>query len=97
MAYEAGLHDSAWARRCEGRGGGVCGVATGRGPVDPLSLLKVRALWMVALRLVRLVRLMALMVSKFGTEDKELLWLRRCGLLKAVNRRGLVIVGCDRC
>jgi len=64
------------------------------GPVDPLSLLKVRALWIVALRLVRL---MALMVSKFGTEDKELLWLRRCGLLKAVNRRGLVIVGCDRC
>jgi hypothetical protein len=42
------------------------------------------------------VRLMALMVSKFGTEDKELLWLRRCGLLKVVNRRGLVIVGCDR-
>jgi hypothetical protein len=41
------------------------------------------------------VRLMALMVSKFGTEDKELLWRRRCGLLKAVNRRGLVIVGCD--
>jgi hypothetical protein len=58
-----------------------------------LSLLKVRALWIVALRLVRL---MALMVSKFGTEDKELLWLRRCGLLKVVNRRGLVIVGCDR-
>jgi hypothetical protein len=24
------------------------------------------------------------------------LWLRRCGLLKVVNRRGLVIVGCDR-
>jgi len=93
MAHEAGLRDSAWARRCEGRGGGVCGVATGRGPVDPLSLMKVRALWIVALRLVRL---MALMVSKFGTEDKELLWLRRCGLLKVVNRRGLVIVGCDR-
>jgi hypothetical protein len=37
------------------------------------------------------VRLMALMVSKFGTEDKELLWLRRCGLLKAENRRELVI------
>jgi len=87
MAHEAGLRDSAWAWRCEGRGGGV---ATGRGPVDPLSLLKVRALWIVALRLVRL------MVSKFGTEDKELLWLRRCGLLKVVNRRGLVIVGCDR-
>ena len=42
------------------------------------------------------VRLMALMVSKFGTEDKELLWRRRCGLLKAVNRRGLVTVVCDR-
>ena len=42
------------------------------------------------------VRLMALMVSKFGTEDKEPLWRRRCGLLKVVNRRGLVIVGCDR-
>jgi len=49
-----GLRDSAWARRCEGRGGGVCGVAAGRGLVDPLSLLKVRALWMVALRLVLL-------------------------------------------
>jgi hypothetical protein len=23
---------------------------------------------------------LALMVSKFGTEDKELLWWRRCGL-----------------
>ena len=37
-----------------------------------------------------------LMVSKFGTEDKEPLWRRRCRLLKAVNRRGLVTVGCDR-
>jgi hypothetical protein len=37
-----------------------------------------------------------LMVSKFGTEDKELLWRRRCELLKAVNRHGLVTVGCDR-
>jgi hypothetical protein len=63
-AHEAGLRDSAWARRCEGRGGGVCGVAAGRGPVDPLSLLKVRALWMVALQLV------LLLVSKFGIEDK---------------------------
>jgi len=34
--------------------GGVCGVAAGQGPVDPMSLLKVRALWMVALRLVLL-------------------------------------------
>jgi hypothetical protein len=42
------------------------------------------------------VRLMALMVSKFGTEDNELLWRWRCGLLKAVNRRGLVTVVCDR-
>ena len=42
------------------------------------------------------VRLMALMVSKFGTEDNELLWRRRCGLLKAVNQRGLVTVVCDR-
>jgi hypothetical protein len=31
------------------------------------------------------VRLMALLVSKFGTKDKRLLWRRRCGLLKAVN------------
>jgi hypothetical protein len=54
MAQETGLRDSAWARRCEGRGCGVCGVAAGRGPVDPLSLLKARALWMVALRLVLL-------------------------------------------
>jgi len=42
------------------------------------------------------VRLMALLVSKFGTEDKELLWRRCCELLKAVNRRGLVTVVCDR-
>jgi hypothetical protein len=42
------------------------------------------------------VRLLALMVSKFGTEDEELLWRQRCGLLKAVNRRGLVTVGYDR-
>jgi hypothetical protein len=40
--------------------------------------------------------LLALMVSKFGTEDKEPLWRRRCRLLKAVNRRGLVTIGCDR-
>ena len=42
------------------------------------------------------VRLMALMVSKFGTEDKKLVWRRRCGLLKAVNRSGLVTIGYDR-
>jgi hypothetical protein len=54
MAHEAGLRDFTWARRCEGRGGSVCGITAGRGPVDPLSLLKVKALWMVALRLVLL-------------------------------------------
>jgi hypothetical protein len=52
IAHETGLCDSTWARRCEGRGCGVCGVVTRRGPVDSLSLLKARALWMVALRLV---------------------------------------------
>ena len=31
-----------------GKGCGVCDVAAGRGPVDLLSLLKARALWMVA-------------------------------------------------
>ena len=50
----------------------------------------------VAVGAVAGVRLIALMVIKFGTEDKELLWRRRCGLLKAVNQRGLVTVGCDR-
>jgi len=30
-----------------GKGCGVCDVVAGRGPVDPLSLLKARALWMV--------------------------------------------------
>ena len=35
MVHEAGLRDSAWSRRCEGRGGGVCGVAVGgEGTVD---------------------------------------------------------------
>jgi hypothetical protein len=47
MAHEMGLRDSAWAWRCEGRGCGVCGVVAGRGPIDPLSLLKARALWML--------------------------------------------------
>jgi len=51
MVHETRLRDSAGARRCKGRG---CGVAVGGGPVDPLSLLKTRALWMVALRLVLL-------------------------------------------
>jgi hypothetical protein len=51
MAHEMGLCDSAWARRCEGRGCGVCGVAAGRGPNDLLSLLKARALWMLLLLL----------------------------------------------
>ena len=50
----------------------------------------------VAVGAVAGVRLIALMVIKFGTEDKELLWRRRCGLLKAVNQHGLVIVGWDR-
>jgi hypothetical protein len=36
-----------------------------------------------------------LMVSKFGTKDKKLVWRRRCGLLKAVNWRGLVTIGYD--
>jgi hypothetical protein len=44
MTHKTRLCDSAWARRCEGRGGGVCGVAAGRGPVDPLSLLKAMVL-----------------------------------------------------
>jgi len=71
MVHEAGLYDSAWSRRCEGRGSGVCGVAAGRG-LDPLSLLKVRALWMVALQLVVLlgVRLLALMVFNTNLELK---------------------------
>jgi len=54
MAQETRFRDSACAWRCERRGCGVCGIAAGRGPVDPLSLLKARALWMVALRLVLL-------------------------------------------
>lgn len=33
MVHEAGLRDSAWSRRCDGRGGGVCGVSAGRGPL----------------------------------------------------------------
>jgi len=31
MVHEAGLRDYAWSLQCEGRGGGVCGVAAGRG------------------------------------------------------------------
>jgi hypothetical protein len=70
MVHEAGLRDSAWSRRCEGIGGGVCGVAAGRGPVDPVSLLKVRALWMVALRLVLLLLGVRLMGCKTNLESK---------------------------
>jgi len=36
MAQKTGLRDSAWAQWCEGRGCGVCGIATGWGPVDAL-------------------------------------------------------------
>ena len=50
----------------------------------------------IAIGVVAGVWLIALMVIKFGTKDKELLWWRRCGLLKAVNQLGLVTVGCDR-
>jgi hypothetical protein len=54
MAQETRFRDSACAWRCERRGCGVCGIAAGWGPIDPLSLLKAKALWMVALRLVLL-------------------------------------------
>jgi hypothetical protein len=54
MVHEAGLRDSAWSHWCEGKGGGVYGVAAGRGLLIRFSLLKVRALWMVVLRLVLL-------------------------------------------
>jgi len=100
MAHEAGLRDSAWARRWEGRGGGV---AAGRGLVDSLSLLKVRALWLVALRL-----LVLLGCGCWCWWFVTLIWNRRqrpvvASLLRVVDGTKLtctcvlaVIVGCDR-
>jgi hypothetical protein len=98
MAHSVFLLGAIGAR---GRGGGVwcccwagllircrCwagAAAEGEGAVD------------AGLRLVLLLgSRLVLMVSNAGTGDRELRWLRRCGLLKAVTRRGLAINGCDR-
>jgi hypothetical protein len=88
MAHSMFLLGAIGAR---GRGGGVwccCwagAAAEGEGAVDG----GLRPVLLLGSRLV-------LMVSNAGTGDRELRWLRRCGLLKAVTRRGLAIDGCDR-
>jgi hypothetical protein len=90
----------------------VCGVAAGRGPVDALIRCRcwrrghcgwLRCGWCCCWRVwvsggcdrwfVTLI---------WVAEDKDLLWLRRCGLLKAVNRRvlmsrlwSLAVIGVD--
>jgi len=98
MAHSMFLLGAIGAR---GRGGGVwccCwagAAAEGEGAVDgglrPVLAVDggLRPVLLLGSRLV-------LMVSNAGTGDRELRWLRRCGLLKAVTRRGLAIDGCDR-
>ena len=70
MADEAGLIDSAWVWRCEGKGRGVCGVVAGRGPFDLLSLMNVIALWTVALWLLLLLGCESVVVTADGLESK---------------------------
>ena len=65
-----GLRDSAWVWQCEGRGGGVGGVAVGRGPFDLLSLLKVITLWTVELWLLLLLGRESVVVAVDGLEPK---------------------------